>query len=408
MIIEKKDQEDTELKPETVLVLQGGGSLGAYECGVYKSLARHDIKFDTIAGTSIGAVNAAIISSMQRIDSNNNNAADTLERFWIALAENIIPPISSLFLPNKVRSVLSSIYSIVYGNSKAFMPRWFMPPTNPNYLLPYNWTYLYDSTPLRNTLNQYVDFTKLKRRITKTKEDKNNIHRQSEPVNSNDDNNNLTPRLILTSTDIQKGEPVIFDNSSMDIDIEHIIACTGYPFYGIGWTKKDGRYLWDGSLLSNTPVLEVIKASPKAGKKFYIADIFPRRQQELPKNMSEVWHRARDIMYIDKTDNNVQILKTVTEHHLTLLKELYEIVSSSKLDDKSKAKFKKIEPECNRLAHEHSAIMNEVIRIQRKEEEEEHFIFEDADFSTAKIKKLISQGEQDTENALAENGKRRF
>jgi NTE family protein len=408
MIIEKKDQEDTELKPETVLVLQGGGSLGAYECGVYKSLARHDIKFDTIAGTSIGAVNAAIISSMQRIDSNNNNAADTLERFWIALAENIIPPISSLFLPNKVRSVLSSIYSIVYGNSKAFMPRWFMPPTNPNYLLPYNWTYLYDSTPLRNTLNQYVDFTKLKRRITKTKEDKNNIHRQSEPVNSNDDNNNLTPRLILTSTDIQKGEPVIFDNSSMDIDVEHIIACTGYPFYGIGWTKKDGRYLWDGSLLSNTPVLEVIKASPKAGKKFYIADIFPRRQQELPKNMSEVWHRARDIMYIDKTDNNVQILKTVTEHHLTLLKELYEIVSSSKLDDKSKAKFKKIEPECNRLAHEHSAIMNEVIRIQRKEEEEEHFIFEDADFSTAKIKKLISQGEQDTENALAENGKRRF
>ena len=46
-------------------------------------------------------------------------------------------------------------------------------------------------------------------------------------------------------------------------------------------------------------------------------------------------------------------------------------------------------------------IMNEVIRIQRKEEKE-HFIFEDADFSTAKIKKLISQGEQDAENALAE------
>lgn len=407
MIIEKKDHKETELKSETVLVLQGGGSLGAYECGVYKTLARHDIKFDTIAGTSIGAVNAAIISSMQRIGSNNNNAADTLERFWIALAENIIPP--SLFFPNKVRSVLSSIYSIVYGNSKAFMPRWFMPPTNPNYLLPYNWTYLYDSTPLRNTLNQYVDFTKLKRRITTTNGDKNNSHGQSEPVNSNDDNNNnLTPRLILTSTDIQKGEPVIFDNSCMDIDIEHIIACTGYPFYGIGWTKKDGRYLWDGSLLSNTPVLEVIKASPKAGKKFYIADIFPRRQQELPKNMSEVWHRARDIMYIDKTDNNVQILKTVTEHHLTLLKELYEIVSNSKLDEKNKARFKKIEPECNRLAHEHSAIMNEVIRIQRKEEEEEHFIFEDADFSTAKIKKLISQGEQDTENALAEKGKRRL
>jgi NTE family protein len=51
--------------------------------------------------------------------------------------------------------------------------------------------------------------------------------------------------------------------------------------------------------------------------------------------MPEVWHRARDIMYIDKTDNNVQILKTVTELHLTLLKELYEIVSSSKLDEQN-------------------------------------------------------------------------
>ena len=45
---------------ETVLVMQGGGSLGAYECGVYKTLSKHGIKFDIVAGTSIGAVNAAI------------------------------------------------------------------------------------------------------------------------------------------------------------------------------------------------------------------------------------------------------------------------------------------------------------------------------------------------------------
>ena len=63
------------MKSETVLVLQGGGSLGAYECGVYKTLAKHGIKFDTIAGTSIGAVNASIISSMQRSGNNNNNNA---------------------------------------------------------------------------------------------------------------------------------------------------------------------------------------------------------------------------------------------------------------------------------------------------------------------------------------------
>ncbi|MBV9178231.1 MAG: patatin-like phospholipase family protein [Nitrososphaeraceae archaeon] len=370
------------MRSETVLVLQGGGSLGAYECGVYRTLAKHNIKFDIIAGTSIGAVNASIITSTQ----DDNNSAEILEHFWLTLAENILPPILMSFFTNRTRAALASIYGTIYGNSKAFMPRWFMPNT-PDYLSPYNWTYLYDSTPLKNTLKQYVDFTKLK---TKSNDSSNN----------DNNNNDFKPRLILTSTDIQRGEPVIFDSNNMDIDVDHVIACTGYPFYGISWTKKDGRYLWDGSLLSNTPVLEVINASPRSGKKFYIVDIFPRVQEHLPKNMSNVWHRARDIMYIDKVDNNVKLLNVVTEHHLNLLKELYEIVSSSKLDEKNKVRFDKIQSECNRVANEHHTILNKVTRIQRKETE--HFIFEDADFSVATIKKLIRQGEQDAENAIRE------
>jgi NTE family protein len=43
MRIDNKKEET--LESETVLVLQGGGSLGAYECGVYKSLYKHGIKF---------------------------------------------------------------------------------------------------------------------------------------------------------------------------------------------------------------------------------------------------------------------------------------------------------------------------------------------------------------------------
>jgi NTE family protein len=55
--------QKNDLELETVLVLQGGGSLGAYECGVYKALARYVKKFDIVAGTSIGAINAAIITA---------------------------------------------------------------------------------------------------------------------------------------------------------------------------------------------------------------------------------------------------------------------------------------------------------------------------------------------------------
>ena len=52
---QQKSFSPTSSKPETVLVMQAGGSLGAYECGVCKVLAKHNIEFDIIAGTSIGS-----------------------------------------------------------------------------------------------------------------------------------------------------------------------------------------------------------------------------------------------------------------------------------------------------------------------------------------------------------------
>ena len=75
-----------KVQHETVLIMQGGGSLGAYECGVYKTLEKHGIEFDVVAGTSIGAVNAAII-----VGSKTNSPAQDLEHFWLTLADNITP-----------------------------------------------------------------------------------------------------------------------------------------------------------------------------------------------------------------------------------------------------------------------------------------------------------------------------
>ncbi len=43
-------------------ILQGGGSLGDFGCGVFKALAKRNMKIDIVAGTSIGGVNAAIIA----------------------------------------------------------------------------------------------------------------------------------------------------------------------------------------------------------------------------------------------------------------------------------------------------------------------------------------------------------
>lgn len=357
-------KDEQKLQFETVLIMQGGGSLGAYECGVYKTLAKRGIKFDIVAGTSIGAVNAAIIAGSQ-----NNDPAKDLEDFWLNLAETI----TSSLLPDNMRMMLSWMYAAIWGNPKAFTPKWFIP--SPDYFFPYSWPYFYDITPLKNSLKKYVDFPKLK---------------------SPD-----RPRLIVTSTDVQKGKPVTFDSRRIDIDADHVLASASYPFYGIAWTQKDSRYLWDGTLLSNTPLREVIDASPRCDKKVYIVNLFPRKQEELPANMLEIWHRARDIMFTDKTYHNVK-MSNVFARYLGLLKEMHDIImhlfDTGQLDEAMKERIRKIEPEYHRLALERGAIIKKVIRVERGEKL--HFLFEDADFSIATVKQLIRQGEEDAEAVL--------
>ncbi len=348
---------------ENVLILQGGGSLGAYECGVYKAIDKLKIKIDIVAGTSIGGINSSIIAA-----NKSGNPAKDLEDFWLTLAQTVTPS----FLTDQAREISSSIYSAMWGNSNAFVPLWL----RPSFGFFYNSPYLYDMSPLKVTLEKFVDYTKLK-----------------DPSR---------PRLVITSTDIQNGKPTIFDSKYDNFTSEHVLSSAGYPFYGISWTKVGNKYLWDGTLLSNTPLREVIDASPMYNKRVIIANLFPRGQEEIPKNMMESWHRARDIMHADKTDQTVRMSKVVSRY-LTIINKMHDILESVPLDDINKKKFAEIEPEFNKLACQRGAIINEIVRIERKEDS--HYLFEDADFSIDTIKKLIKSGEQDAHKALENFGK---
>lgn len=375
------------MNPETVLVLQGGGSLGAYECGVFKYLYQHNVEFDILAGSSIGALNTSIITSAQ---NGGENVAKVLEDFWITISENVLPYESLLthLSSDKSNAIWSSMNSILYGIPKAFLPKWFM-PNSTNYCFPFDWTYFYDPSPLRKTLKDFINFENLKK----------------DPKITSKDGRKEKSRLIITATDIQKGEPVIFDTAYTDITVDQIIASIGYPFYGIRWSLADERYLWDGSLLTNTPLMEVFKASPIKNKKLYIVDVFPREQKEIPQNMIEVWHRARDIIFMDKTDKNIEMLK-INERSLNLLKRVYEILNSedAKIDDRTRESINKLDKEYLDLTQKYGAAVTDVIRVGRKEKDS-HYMFEDADFSRYRIKKLISKGEKDAGLVITKKNK---
>ena len=348
---------------ETVLVLHGGGSLGAYECGVYKAVDKLKIHCDIVAGTSIGGINSAIISG-----SKDGQPAKALEEFWLTIAEKVTPS----YLPEKMRAQASSFYSGMWGNPNAFLPVWFGSSLG----LPFGSPFLYDIAPLKKTLEEFVDFSKFGK--------------------------GGRPRLVIAAVDVQNSKRCIFDSENDVITADHVIAGAGYPFYGISWTRVDGRYLWDGTLLSNTPLTEVIDVSPYCDKSVILVNLFPQHQEDIPTSLQESWHRARDIMHTAKTDQTVKLSKIISRY-LLIIKKMHQIIETSSLDEKSRKNFEELQPEYKKLARAHGGIIKQIARVDRREKT--HFLFEDVDFSLQTVKNLIRAGERDATKVLVNFGK---
>jgi NTE family protein len=195
--------------------------------------------------------------------------------------------------------------------------------------------------------------------------------------------------------------PVIFDNTKMEIKAKHILASSGYPIYGFPWIEiEDNVYAWDGSLLSNTPVREVLYSSPRNDKNIFIVENYPRKIQRLPSNMAEVESRAKDIIFSDKNMDNIKMSRLITRH-IQLIEHLYDIVQKkvdpSEIDPHQ---LEKIKFEYNTLINNYGAQIKSVTRIVRSVLESPS-ILQNADFSPKTIKELITQGERNTMKKLS-------
>jgi len=373
---------------ENVLVLQGGGSLGAFACGVFKAFAKRKIKFDIIAGTSIGGINGAIAAG-----SKSDKPEKDLENFWLDIASssyNIIPDTFTFDYQNYraklKRSPAASLNAAFFGVPRFFVPRWFnfnFSNLNSSQIQeyvqpPWKWTYMYDNSLLGKTIEKYIDFKKLS---PKTQQN-----------NPNDSNSNINTRLIITAVDVLTAEPLIFDSYKKHIEMKHLLATIGYPQYGFPWVEvSDGTFAWDGSLLSNTPIREVMVASPSKNKNIFVVESYPKKIEKLPANMSEVMSRAKDIMFSDKTQSLEKMSRLITRH-VNLIETLYDIFQDS---DKSKIDKDKI----NYINKEHSLLVDKygakILKINRitKVVPETQYPLQNADFSVDTIKELIRQGE---------------
>ncbi|MGH9989214.1 MAG: hypothetical protein ACREAS_02125, partial [Nitrososphaera sp.] len=279
---------------------------------------------------------------------------------------------------SQFKSVMSFYSSAIYGNNKIFVPRWRpeFALTDPEYFTPNKWTYIYDPSPLVKTAEKYIDYNKLQ------------------------PNGKPNSRLIITAVNVMTAEPLIFDSAKQQITSKHILAATGYPSYYFPWAKvEEGIYAWDGSLLSNTPLREVIDASPVRDKRVFLVENYPKTCNTLPDNLLEVQHRARDIMFSDKTLHNVQMSKTIT-YYLRLINDLYNMLEDHFNSEKKEEieKFEKIRARYKKVSEEHGAEIKRVHHIIRSEPFPS--LYENADFSVDTIKASIKDGELKTNQIL--------
>ena len=382
---------------ENVLILQGGGSLGAFACGVFKAFAKKNIKFDIIAGTSIGGINGAIAAG-----SRNDKPEKDLEDFWLELAQssyNIIPDTFTFDFDYQKhqtklrRSPAASMNAAFFGVPNFFIPRWFnfnisnLNPSNLEEYIqpPWKWTYIYDNSILRNTIEKYIDFKKISPKAQQ-------IDSTSSNSNGNSNSNSNT-RLIITAVDVLTAEPLIFDSYKKSIEMKHLLATIGYPQYGFPWVEvSEGTFAWDGSLLSNTPIREVMVASPSKNKNIFVVENYPKKIEKLPANMSGVMSRAKDIMFSDKTQSLEKMSKLITRQ-VNLIETLYDIFQESDKSKINKDKIDYITKEHLALVEKHGAKILKLNRITRINPETPYPL-QNADFSVDTIKELIRQGER--------------
>jgi NTE family protein len=174
--------------------------------------------------------------------------------------------------------------------------------------------------------------------------------------------------------------------------MKHLLATIGYPQYGFPWVEvSDGTFAWDGSLLSNTPIREVMVASPSRNKNIFVVENYPKKIEKLPANMSEVMSRAKDIMFSDKTQSLEKMSRLITRH-VNLIEALYDVFQDSEKSKIDKDKIEYIIKEHSSLVQKHGAKILKLNRITRINPETPYPL-QNADFSLDTIKELIRQGE---------------
>ncbi|MCV2354815.1 patatin-like phospholipase family protein [Paucibacter sp. B2R-40] len=269
-----RQRESARDSGESILVLQGGGALGAYQAGVYEALQQCENDLNWVAGISIGAINAALIAG-----NPPELRVQRLREFWELLSSSLPTPGFVGHAIAKARENLneaSATHVMVFGVPGFFSPRfppapWSVPGTAA--AISY-----YDTTPLLRTLERLVDFDRI---------------------------NDGPMRLSVGAVNVRSGNFAYFDSHQQRLDARHIMASGALP-PGFAPVEIDGEHYWDGGLVSNTPLQYVLDQAANGPRTVFQVDLFSARGA-YPANLGEVTEREKDIRFSSRTRLNTTV-----------------------------------------------------------------------------------------------------
>jgi NTE family protein len=260
--------------PETnVLVLQGGGALGSYQAGAFEALDASGRLTDWVAGVSIGAINAALIAG-----NPPERRTRQLRAFWeMVTSQSFANPFAGGNWGRGLYNNLSAGVALVQGVNGFFRPRFpaatlRLPGTT-------GASSHYDTSPLRDTLLDLVDFDYL---------------------------NAGHVRFSIGAVNVETGNMTWFDSTEQRITPEHIMASGALP-PGFPAIEIDGQFFWDGGLVSNTPLQYVYDQRGADDLCIFQVDLFNARG-DLPASVWQIEARTKDIRFSSRTRFNTDTL----------------------------------------------------------------------------------------------------
>ncbi|HVX36923.1 MAG TPA: patatin-like phospholipase family protein [Hyphomicrobium sp.] len=264
-------------REKNVLVLQGGGALGAYQAGAYETLSAAGIEPDWVAGISIGAINAAIIAG-----NLPENRAPRLRKFWDLVSSRLtLPPLATDDNSRKLFNETSAALVASTGAPGFFTPRYPPPVFNPPGTM--DAISVYDTYPLRETLLELVDFDVL---------------------------NSGAVQYSIGAVEVDTGNLKYFDSRRDTITPEHIMASGALP-PGFPPIQIDGKLYWDGGIVSNTPLQYILDGGlPRVDMCIFQIDLFSARGT-IPKTLFDVQTREKEIRYSSRTRLNTDYFKVL-------------------------------------------------------------------------------------------------